>query len=411
MSSEERDDGISSLDAAPPEGAPRTNDADRSPVIVIDTATSHPVAGKTTIERWRATFLNLPLDCHFEVSIIAPEELPATLASLVGAAIVVDGSSVMDSMSVELLCQDEIGTEAIVTAEHPKHGQAPVVRLGSAAAQELSTLAWNPDGLHSWLASGPRPIESRRDDSGFWTRITNPREARAAEWGLLKEFQHRPGGLVARYINRPISLRMSRLLVATPVSANMTTWFAFAVGLVAIPLLCTGNYRDAIIATLLLQANSILDGVDGELARIRQRQSIFGAYLDSVTDEILTAAYQVAFGYHLYINGYGDHYLWLGLLAGAGFFSYALVHWHCKWKHGLGMYWWWDAYKPRKQMQRSTSAYSHFKKLFAKESLHFIVIFAAIFHFMHAFTWVFGVAGAGVFGLLFIHIFIVRARW
>jgi hypothetical protein len=87
------------------------------------------------------------------------------------------------------------------------------------------------------------------------------------------------------------------------------------------------------------------------------------------------------------------------------------VHWHCKWRHGLGFYWWFEAYKPRKQVQRSTSWFAYFKKLFWKESYLLLFFLAALADVVEGLMWPSAVAGAVVWALLFVHVAVKRARW
>jgi hypothetical protein len=101
----------------------------------------------------------------------------------------------------------------------------------------------------------------------------------------------------------------------------------------------------------------------------------------------------------------------LGTFAGVVSFSYACVHWHCKAKHGLGFYWWFEAYKPRREVQRSTSFWSYLKKLTMKESYRLGFLLAAIFNLLEPLMWIFAAVGVEVTVLFIIHIPIKRARW
>lgn len=67
----------------------------------------------------------------------------------------------------------------------------------------------------------------------------------------------------------------------TPI--HITIWFVIS-GLIAIYCMIIGNY---ICAALFLILKSILDAADGELARVKQKPSYTGRYLDSISDIIL----------------------------------------------------------------------------------------------------------------------------
>ncbi len=98
-------------------------------------------------------------------------------------------------------------------------------------------------------------------------------------------------GLVSRTINRRVSTRVTRLLVRLGVrDPNKVTIVTGILGvLAALPYLLVDPIWAA-VAGVLVQLASILDGVDGEIARLLNRKSGFGAYLDATTDRIVDAA-------------------------------------------------------------------------------------------------------------------------
>ena len=309
------------------------------------------------------------------------------------------------------------GANEVISFTAPGMALAPLLCIGSEAACTLA----NIDG--QIIAEGSEAVLltlkqdsaiSNREVSlkgGFWMKVTSRKEAKRATWKMLWQLQWRPGGVVAKYLNRPVSIPLSYLLMNTPVTPNITTFVAFVVGAIGVAALFMGGYWNVVLAGILLQTNSVLDGIDGELARIRLKTSDFGAYFDSVCDEILNALLFIGIGYDLSRTTGVPYYLYIGLFTGVMAFLYSLTHWHCKWKHGLGLYWWFEAYKPRKQVQQSTSFFSYFKKLFWKESYLFIFMVSAFFSFQQILLWIALPAATAVFVLLFIHIIIKRARW
>ena len=54
------------------------------------------------------------------------------------------------------------------------------------------------------------------------------------------------------------------------------------------------------------QLQSILDGCDGELARVRMQQSKLGAWLDTFVDDVLNVLITVAVGIGLWRAGAGS---------------------------------------------------------------------------------------------------------
>ncbi len=121
-------------------------------------------------------------------------------------------------------------------------------------------------------------------------------------------------GVVSKYINRPISIRISHLLLRyrsiRPIHATAAT------GLVAMFMLAcllSGNQLGLIGGALLFQAASLLDGVDGEIARATFRSSTLGASLDSLTDAITNLGFISGLSVSLWLLG-EDNALMLGLL-------------------------------------------------------------------------------------------------
>jgi CDP-L-myo-inositol myo-inositolphosphotransferase len=74
---------------------------------------------------------------------------------------------------------------------------------------------------------------------------------------------------------------MARLLARTAITPNQVTWTAFGIALLSFLSFTLGQN---IIGGLLVQLSSIVDGIDGSLARLKGMTSEFGGFLDSVLD-------------------------------------------------------------------------------------------------------------------------------
>ena len=88
-------------------------------------------------------------------------------------------------------------------------------------------------------------------------------------------------GYVSRYINRRISNPIARLLARTKMTPNQVSWTAFGL---AVLTFVSFIYNCNIAGGLLAQLSSIIDGVDGSLARLKGTSSAFGGFLDSILD-------------------------------------------------------------------------------------------------------------------------------
>lgn len=88
-------------------------------------------------------------------------------------------------------------------------------------------------------------------------------------------------GPVSRYFNRWFSGFVSRLLIKTNATPNQVSAIIL---LLSVPMLIAGLYGQIAIVGIILQIASILDGVDGEIARTKYISSKFGGLLDTVSD-------------------------------------------------------------------------------------------------------------------------------
>ena len=98
--------------------------------------------------------------------------------------------------------------------------------------------------------------------------------------GALGAATARTDSFFSRHIHRPLSRPISSRLAKTVATPNMFTLFHIAVGLAGAFFLVKGTYASQVAGGLLFLASTILDGVDGELARLKLQESNFGHYLD-----------------------------------------------------------------------------------------------------------------------------------
>ncbi|MFQ5824540.1 MAG: CDP-alcohol phosphatidyltransferase family protein [bacterium] len=101
---------------------------------------------------------------------------------------------------------------------------------------------------------------------------------------ILPSLSKPTDGPVSKYLNRPISNRISKILVNYDIEPNHITIFSFIIGVLAVVLFYTGQYVWILVGGVLVQVSSILDGCDGEIARLKFKQSRFGAWFDKVLD-------------------------------------------------------------------------------------------------------------------------------
>lgn len=122
--------------------------------------------------------------------------------------------------------------------------------------------------------------------------------------GIIKATGKPSDGLVSRYLNRPISRSISKLLLKIPgvTPLHATGLAAFTAVLMAVCLLFGGEYG-LIAGALLFHAASVIDGVDGEIARATKRSSEFGAKLDTIIDGITNLSFLCLASLNLWWQG------------------------------------------------------------------------------------------------------------
>ncbi|MGB2695240.1 MAG: CDP-alcohol phosphatidyltransferase family protein [Dehalococcoidia bacterium] len=94
-------------------------------------------------------------------------------------------------------------------------------------------------------------------------------------------------GPVSRYLNRRLSQPLARLLAPTLITPNQVSLASL---LVAFGALASFATNQVIVAGVLIQTSSVVDGVDGDLARLQGSASRFGAVFDAVLDRFADAA-------------------------------------------------------------------------------------------------------------------------
>jgi phosphatidylglycerophosphate synthase len=117
--------------------------------------------------------------------------------------------------------------------------------------------------------------------------VETPADVSAAERRLLKSLVKDTDGFMARHVERPISLRISRALAGTAITPNQMSLISIAVGICGGPFFLSSSPLMQTIGALLFLAHSILDGCDGELARLKFQQSRWGGVLDFWGDNVV----------------------------------------------------------------------------------------------------------------------------
>ncbi|MEO8699653.1 MAG: CDP-alcohol phosphatidyltransferase family protein [Kofleriaceae bacterium] len=137
--------------------------------------------------------------------------------------------------------------------------------------------------------------------------LETPADRRAAHQLLYQILVKPQDNAITRYLFRPISSRLSRLLIRLPITATQVSLVVAA--LVAVGCWLTLDPRPSmmIAGALTILGATYLDCCDGEIARVKLQASTFGAWLDTIVDELSSIAYMVCLGWHCHAY-YGPSY-------------------------------------------------------------------------------------------------------
>ena len=123
-----------------------------------------------------------------------------------------------------------------------------------------------------------------------WLDVDTPEALREAERRLLRDAGSKGAdGPVARHLNRPLSRWMTHHLVRTPVTPNQISVLSWVLSCIAAVLFALGGYPALAAGGFLAQLASIVDGCDGEVARLKRCQSDFGGWFDAILDRYADA--------------------------------------------------------------------------------------------------------------------------
>ena len=175
----------------------------------------------------------------------------------------------------------------------------------------------------------PAELPSGRDVSTgrgrLVLRIVEPADVERAEQTIRLSSYKETDNKLARF-NRRTSLPISIALIRTPLTANQLSVALVAVGFYSAWLFSLGHYWTGVLGAFLSLAASVLDGCDGEIARLKYQESALGCWIETFGDY----SYYLAIFAGLTVGAVSrtawQGFYWLGAIALAGtLLSFALL--------------------------------------------------------------------------------------
>ncbi|WP_424673765.1 CDP-alcohol phosphatidyltransferase family protein [Candidatus Binatus sp.] len=282
--------------------------------------------------------------------VAAPRELYPDVARAMGRFKGSDSVSMVESFSEILNHRDADGL-AIDPSSPCVSFSGNLVFAKSQLARILDAHASDPRSVHrefstdcdhgGEIATGPVGEILKR--GGISTRLAapaasllpfalngRPEDREEAELRLAKsireESAHKDAPM-ARWVDRRISWRISYWLAQTRVTPNMVTVANTAFGLTCAWMFSVPNYWMRLFAAIFFLISITIDGVDGELARLKMVESEFGGKLDVLTDNIVHVAVFIGLLVGCYRVDHSRAYLYLIPILLGGFMMCAYATW------------------------------------------------------------------------------------
>lgn len=193
-----------------------------------------------------------------------------------------------------------------------------LVFLGLKAAR-LSGKHSLSDGIRQSIHKGR--VEAMDLGLHSWIDVDDDKSFQEAKRRLLDSVSKgKDDGYIASWLNRPLSKRLSVQFVKFPVTPNQMSIFSFVLCLAGAACLAVQDIQWWIIGAICIQGASILDGCDGEIARLKLRKSEQGAWLDTLMDRYGDMAIAIAVVYTRALASSLSPWIWIsGMLSASGF--------------------------------------------------------------------------------------------
>jgi len=164
----------------------------------------------------------------------------------------------------------------------------------------VKRLARLPDRGDASVAVSPA-VELRPGEFVVHARTAAEREI--AESLLFRSLDKPTDGLASRHLHRPISRAITRAVLPLGVTPNAMTLVAALFGIAGVGVAAGGGYSRFVAGAALFWIQNVLDGCDGEIARLKYLRSRVGEWLDQVLDDVLNIAFLSAVGFALARDG------------------------------------------------------------------------------------------------------------
>lgn len=240
------------------------------------------------------------------------------------------------------------------------------------------------------LAENPFPVDVAWGFDAI--DVTDAQSARRAEAALFRSLRKTQDGWTSRWLNRYISLAVSRFLVKTPLTPNQVSVGILGIGLCAAYFASRGTWAWMAFGAFLFQMQSVLDGCDGELSRITHRGSLKGEWLDTIGDDLTNYGFFAGAAWGLYSSTGRMLYLVAGIVTVTTGIITSAIEYRYLVKIGSG-----DLLKyPVSTGAGEPGLFSAIQPLFKRDTFVFLTFLAALVGALGPMLVVFSLGGVGI---------------
>ena len=262
------------------------------------------------------------------VRVASIAESPEWRASARGDVLLVFADRVFSPSLIDALLREALPEGGCVSVRDERRRFLGLACCRVPSAEPGRPASTDPREWIEWLerlgpASTIRPAKGE-----FGEKVRTREDAARAEERLMQGLVKETDSFLARRVHRPVSLFITRRLARTRITPNRTTLIHAAVGLLGAVLFAQPVVWAQVLGSLLFLFSSMVDGCDGEIARLKFQQSGLGGWLDLWADNVVHVAVFAGIAVGLHRQAPADRFLWLGGLSCLGvLLSAGIVSW------------------------------------------------------------------------------------
>jgi len=183
---------------------------------------------------------------------------------------------------------DEAPHEAGLYLCDPRVLEVAVAQTDALSPLEAALLRLSNDGRRAKVDLHDRRVIT----------VASRTDREAANDMLLLSLIKPHDGVVSKNINRKVSLALTRRTMDYDLfTPNLFTTVALILGIASAFMVATGSFLWIALGGLFYQLASIIDGNDGEIARLKFQGSKFGGWFDTVADDVTNLGFILGLGF------------------------------------------------------------------------------------------------------------------